>query len=106
MCAATVHCLDRRTEPDSEFLRVSTQVAEKFGGTLNYAQVDVRDADKVESTISSIADRYRRLDGTPFPPLLCSLLLLLLHPALSTTSLPYKARRKQLFSAKTNPDTF
>jgi len=58
-----VYCLDRLPEPDQEFGDVQERLGPKYGGGLNYAQVDVRDANNLEQVISGIADRHHRMDG-------------------------------------------
>jgi len=58
-----VHCLDRLPKPDAEFAAVSERHASRYGGSISYAQVDVRSALDVDNVISEIADSYGHLDG-------------------------------------------
>ena len=41
---STVYCLDRLEEPDKEFHVVKDRLGPQYGGSLNYDQVDVREA--------------------------------------------------------------
>jgi NAD(P)-dependent dehydrogenase (short-subunit alcohol dehydrogenase family) len=58
-----VHCLDRLPKPDAEFSAASERHASRYGGSISYAQVDVRDASDLDNVISEIADSYGHLDG-------------------------------------------
>lgn len=58
-----VYCLDRKDQPDEEFITVQNQLASTYGGSLSYKQIDVRDPESVESTVAHIADKHGRLDG-------------------------------------------
>ncbi|KAI0914306.1 short-chain dehydrogenase [Ustulina deusta] len=57
-----VYCLDREDQPDEGWNEVARR-AEKWGGVLHYCQQDVRDSDRLDETIESIANKHRRLDG-------------------------------------------
>lgn len=59
----TVYCLDRLDKPVDEFFDCQQRLAQLYGGTLDYAQVDVRDARDLDEVISRIADENSRLDG-------------------------------------------
>ena len=58
-----VYCLDRLPEPDQEFEVVKDRLGPQYGGSLNYDQVDVREAGNMDRVISKVADKHQRLDG-------------------------------------------
>ena len=58
-----MYCLDRRDRPNDEFYHVADKCAADYGGSLNYAQVDVTHAAALDERIGGIAERYGRLDG-------------------------------------------
>ncbi|KAH8698521.1 putative short-chain dehydrogenase [Talaromyces proteolyticus] len=60
---AQVHCLDRLSEPDDEFIYAQKHANPAYGGSLHYRCMDVRDAENVKETMSRIADQKQRLDG-------------------------------------------
>jgi NAD(P)-dependent dehydrogenase (short-subunit alcohol dehydrogenase family) len=55
--------LDRLSEPVDEFRDSQERLAKLYGGTLDYHQVDVRDAQELDQVIAKIADENKRLDG-------------------------------------------
>lgn len=58
-----VYCLDVQEQPNQVFFDTKEHLAHRYDGTLHYRQVDVQNADQLESVISSIADTHSRLDG-------------------------------------------
>ncbi|KIX94059.1 uncharacterized protein Z520_10085 [Fonsecaea multimorphosa CBS 102226] len=58
-----VYCLDRLPEPDKEFLTVQKRLGPKYGGSLKYDKVDVREAGNLDRVIEEIATNHGRLDG-------------------------------------------
>lgn len=60
-----VHAIDRLPPPssDSQFTRVSERAITELGTSLDYHEVDVRDVQKLNSTVGAIASRHGRLDG-------------------------------------------
>ena len=58
-----VYCLDRLETPHQDFLNAKQNTASEFGGSLEYARLDVRNNIEVESTFSAIASHNKRLDG-------------------------------------------
>jgi NAD(P)-dependent dehydrogenase (short-subunit alcohol dehydrogenase family) len=50
-------------EPDTEFLAAQGRANPKFGGSLHYQRVDVRDSDDVNEILAGIAAQKGRLDG-------------------------------------------
>lgn len=58
-----MYCLDRLAEPDKEFEVVKDRLGPRYGGFLDYNQVDVRDAGNLDRVISEVASKYQRLDG-------------------------------------------
>ncbi|KAI9653530.1 MAG: hypothetical protein M1821_007038 [Bathelium mastoideum] len=58
-----VYCLDRQPEPEEEYKEALKRVRPEFGGELHFQQVDVRDTKNLDSVVTSIADKYQRLDG-------------------------------------------
>ncbi|OQV08452.1 hypothetical protein CLAIMM_12725 [Cladophialophora immunda] len=58
-----VYCLDRLPEPDKEFFTVQERLGPKYGGSLKYDKVDVREAGNLDRVIEEIATHHNRLDG-------------------------------------------
>ncbi|KAF2179116.1 oxidoreductase [Zopfia rhizophila CBS 207.26] len=58
-----VHCLDRAEKPEEEFEEAKQRVRPESGGSLHYAQVDVRDTKCLDEVIGRIAARRNRLNG-------------------------------------------
>ncbi|OAG41865.1 hypothetical protein AYO21_03868 [Fonsecaea monophora] len=58
-----VYCLDRLPEPDKEFFTVQERLGPKYGGSLRYDKVDVREAGNLDRVIEEIATHHKRLDG-------------------------------------------
>jgi D-arabinitol 2-dehydrogenase len=58
-----VHCLDISAQPDEGFSVAQERVKPEYGGSLEYHQADVREAEEFEMVISGIADENQRLDG-------------------------------------------
>ncbi|KAF2276909.1 NAD(P)-binding protein [Westerdykella ornata] len=59
----TVHCLDIQPEPSDNFKTAKERINPDFGGGLEYHQVDVSDAEGLETVVGRIADQKQRLDG-------------------------------------------
>ncbi|KAI1414433.1 NAD(P)-binding protein [Hypoxylon sp. FL1857] len=57
-----VYCFDREAEAD-KYWNEAARRADQFGGSLHYKQQDVQDAEGLDRTIESIADKHQRLDG-------------------------------------------
>lgn len=61
---AIVYCLDRLASPESSFRDAQRRIsAHQPSGSLHYGQLDVKDTQSLDSTISYIADQHKRLDG-------------------------------------------
>ncbi|GAM34826.1 hypothetical protein TCE0_015f02660 [Talaromyces pinophilus] len=60
---ANVWCLDRLEKPDDEFNAAKERSHSSYGGSMNYARVDVRDNEHVDSILAEIAAQNKRLDG-------------------------------------------
>ncbi|KAE8133922.1 hypothetical protein BDV38DRAFT_273996 [Aspergillus pseudotamarii] len=60
---AKVYALDRLEEPSPEFYEIQKRAKEELGTELQYRRIDVRDTERLESTIEAIADAEGRLDG-------------------------------------------
>ena len=58
-----VYCLDRLAEPSKEFFTVQERLGPKYGGSLQFDKVDVREAGNIDRVIEEIATRHSRLDG-------------------------------------------
>ena len=58
-----VYCLDRRDKPNQSFYTTKEKLAQQFGGTLHYRQVNVQEAENLNNVISAIADEHKRMDG-------------------------------------------
>ncbi|KAI9805318.1 MAG: hypothetical protein M1833_005771 [Piccolia ochrophora] len=58
-----VHCLDRLAEPHDDFYAARERADPSFGGSIHYAQVDVRDTKNLDEIMGGIASRHSRLDG-------------------------------------------
>jgi NAD(P)-dependent dehydrogenase (short-subunit alcohol dehydrogenase family) len=58
-----VYCLDRLAKPTEEFYRTEGSLAGKYEGSIHYHQVDVQDANNLESVIADIASKHERMDG-------------------------------------------
>lgn len=74
---ATVWCLDRLEKPDSEFSAAQERAKSIYGGSMNYARIDVRDESHVNSTLADIASVQKRLDG-----IICNAGINHVHPAI------------------------
>jgi NAD(P)-dependent dehydrogenase (short-subunit alcohol dehydrogenase family) len=59
---ATVYALDCAS-PSPDFYRIQQRAESELGTTLHHRQIDVRDVDGLNATISSIGDEQGRLDG-------------------------------------------
>ncbi|KAI2465207.1 NAD(P)-binding protein [Annulohypoxylon bovei var. microspora] len=57
-----VYCFDREPEADEKWTEAARR-ADEFGGSLDYRQQDVQDAEGLDRTIAEIADRHLRIDG-------------------------------------------
>lgn len=57
-----VHALDRLPEPSPDFARVAEK-AKGLGVSLTYHRIDVREEEKLNELIKSIADEHGRIDG-------------------------------------------
>lgn len=60
---ANVWCLDRLEKPDHEFNAAQKRSQSSYGGSMNYARIDVRDNEHVDSLLADIAAEHKRLDG-------------------------------------------
>lgn len=58
-----VWCLDRLEKPVDEFEAAKERAKSAYGGSMNYARIDVRDEGQVNSVMSEIAAKKNRLDG-------------------------------------------
>ncbi|OAP64724.1 hypothetical protein AYL99_00696 [Fonsecaea erecta] len=58
-----VYCLDRLPQPDKEFFTVQERLGPRYGGSLKYDKVDVREAGNLDRVIEEIATHHGRLDG-------------------------------------------
>ena len=58
-----VHCLDRQDKPDQEFEAARKRANPDYGGSLHYAQCDVRNTDSLDEITCRIAGDKARLDG-------------------------------------------
>ena len=57
-----VHCLDLPQEPDKAFWETKERINPRYGGSLEYHQVDVEDTQRLEKVIADIAAQKQRLD--------------------------------------------
>ncbi|KAK2802800.1 hypothetical protein FQN50_007206 [Emmonsiellopsis sp. PD_5] len=60
---AEVHCLDRLTSPDPDFLATQSLAQKEHTGSLHYHHLDVRDSKHLHETVARIASLHNRLDG-------------------------------------------
>ena len=60
---ATVYALDRLPEPSPDFYRVQKRAAEELGPTFYYRQIDVRDAEGLNTIVGEIGEQHGRMDG-------------------------------------------
>ncbi|KAE8348707.1 hypothetical protein BDV28DRAFT_142928 [Aspergillus coremiiformis] len=60
---ATVYALDRLEEPSPEFYEIQKRAKAELGTELYYRRIDVRDTERLDSTIASIANLEGRMDG-------------------------------------------
>lgn len=58
-----VHCLDRAKKPEEEFEEAKRRVCPESGGSLHYAQIDVRDTKGLDEVIGRVAARRNKLNG-------------------------------------------
>ena len=59
-----VYCLDRLPEPSQAFYDSAERGrARHYNGSIHYRQVDVQDAENLDSVIGEIASKYSRMDG-------------------------------------------
>lgn len=59
----SVHCLDIRPEPSEDFYEAQKRVATGQEGSLQYHQVNVSNAEALETLVDQIAGKKQRLDG-------------------------------------------
>ncbi|CAK7236308.1 hypothetical protein SBRCBS47491_009593 [Sporothrix bragantina] len=60
---AKVHALDRLPEPSPDFAVIAERAQKEYGTSLTYHRIDVREEEKLNELIKSIADEHGRLDG-------------------------------------------
>lgn len=58
-----VHCFDRLTDPDPEFVSTQELALRSHVGSLHYHHVDVRDSKFLDDVVSKVAAGQNRLDG-------------------------------------------
>ncbi|KAK4541141.1 hypothetical protein LTR36_008215 [Oleoguttula mirabilis] len=58
-----VYCLDVQGKPNETFLDTQQRLAQCYGATLHYRQVDVQHAEQLETVISAIGEKHSRMDG-------------------------------------------
>lgn len=58
-----VWCLDRLERPDDEFNAAQQRSHNSYGGSMNYARIDVRDSEQVDQILTDVAAQNKRLDG-------------------------------------------
>lgn len=59
----SVHCFDIAPEPSSCFHSAQKRIEASGEGSIKYHQVNVSDAETLETLVGQIADKHQRLDG-------------------------------------------
>ncbi|KAL2820582.1 hypothetical protein BDW59DRAFT_150728 [Aspergillus cavernicola] len=60
---AKVYCLDRLESPHPDFHAAKEHAQHKYGGSLHYRRIDIRDSPAVNNLFTKIASENGRLDG-------------------------------------------
>ena len=58
-----MYCLDRASEPSSDFLAAQSRANTDFGGSLNYDRVDVTNVSDLDHVVASIASKHNGING-------------------------------------------